>query len=49
MIQLIIMFFDKARINFAAERDIAIVDRARRVIYIEEKTRGNRQRLSGQS
>lgn len=35
--------------KLAAERGIAIVDRARRAIYVEKKTRGNKQRLTGQS
>ena len=49
MIQLILTILGKARVNFAAERGIAIVDRARRAIYVEKKTRGNKQRLTGQS
>ena len=39
MIQLILTILGKARVNFAAERGIAIVDRARRAIYVEKKTR----------
>ena len=45
MIQLILTILGKARVNFAAERGIAIAETGH-VGWVEKKTRGNKQRLS---